>query len=180
METKRTRNLAGIALAGALALIGSTARADRGAEIEGTYLNDVTIVTCPPAPRVVITRVQSMTTFAPGGVVIEGGGPPAPPPAISRSAGYGIWERTGHHMFRVFFRAHFFDNVGRLVRISEVRTNPKLIQGDNPDTPDVVEPFYLKGTGTNEMTTINPVDGSVISVTDGCNEATSRPLLFED
>jgi hypothetical protein len=55
-----------------------------------------------------------------------------------------------------------------------------LIKGDNPETPDVLEPYYLSGPGTNKITNINPVDGTVINVTEGCNEATSRPLLFED
>jgi hypothetical protein len=44
----------------------------------------------------------------------------------------------------------------------------------------VVEPYYLSGPGTNTITNLNPADGSVISVTEGCNEATSRPILFED
>ena len=98
----------------------------------------------------------------------------------SRSAGHGIWERTGHHTFRVFFRIHSFDNLGRLVSITEVTTNPRLIKGDDPETPDVVEPYYLSGEGTNRITNLNPDDGTVINVTEGCNEATSRPILFED
>jgi hypothetical protein len=80
----------------------------------------------------------------------------------------------------VFFRAHNYDNLGRLVSIVEVTTLPSLIKGDNPETPDVLEPYYLSGEGTNRITNINPVDGSVINVTEGCNEATSRPILFED
>jgi hypothetical protein len=44
-----------------------------------------------------------------------------------------------------------------------------------------VEPYYLSGEGTNKITNINPVDGTVIEpVTEGCNEATSRPTLFEN
>ena len=42
------------------------------------------------------------------------------------------------------------------------------------------EPYYLKGEGTNTITNLNPVDGTVINVTEGCNDATSRPILFED
>ena len=38
----------------------------------------------------------------------------------------------------------------------------------------------LCGPGTNTITNINPADGTVINVTEGCNEATCRPLLFED
>jgi hypothetical protein len=127
----------------------------------------------------VITTFQSLITYMRGGILIEGGSPPTPPPAVSRSAGHGIWERTGHHTFRVFFRSHSFDTLGRLVRITEVTTNPELIQGDNPETPDV-EPYYLSGDGTNKITNLNPVDGTVLNVTEGCNEATSRPLLFEN
>jgi hypothetical protein len=159
---------------------GAAAHADGGGKFEGTWLNEVKIVTCPPAPHAVIATFQSMTTYMRGGILIEGGSPATPPPAVSRSAGHGIWERTGHHTFRVFFRSHSFDNLGRLVRITEVTTNPELIQGDNPETPDV-EPYYLSGEGTNKITNLNPVDGSVIEpMIEGCNEATSRPVLFED
>ncbi len=115
-----------------------------------------------------------------GGILVEGGGPATPPPAVSRSAGHGIWERTSGQTFRVFFRIHSFDILGRLVRISEVTSHPSLIEGDNPDTPGVLEPYYLSGKGANKITNINPVDGTVINVTEGCNEATSRPVLFED
>lgn len=158
---------------------GAAAHAEGGGKFEGTWLNEVKIVTCPPAPHTVLATFESMITYIRGGILIEGGGPATPPPAVSRSAGHGIWERTGHHTFRAFFRAHSFDNLGRLVRITEVTTNPELIQGDNPETPDV-EPYYLSGEGTNKITNINPVDGTVINVTEGCNEATSRPVLFED
>ena len=135
-------------------------------------------MTCPPAPHVMIVTFQSMTTYMRGGILIEGGAPPFP--AASHSAGHGIWERTGHHTFRLFFRAHNFDQGGHLVSIVEVESHPKLIQGDNPATPDVVEPYYLSGEGTNRITNLNPVNGLVINVTHGCNEATSRPIFFED
>jgi hypothetical protein len=120
-----------------------------------------------------------MTTYMRGGILIEGGGPATPPPAVSRSAGHGIWERTGPHTFRIFFRAHSFDNLGRLVRITEVESHPRLIEGDNPETPDDLEPYYLSGEGTNRITNINPDTGEAM-VTEVCNEATSRPVLFED
>jgi hypothetical protein len=170
--------LAGVAILG----FGPAAQAEGGgrseAKLEGAWLNNVKIVTCPPAPHVVLATVESMTTFMRGGELIEGGAPP--PPAVSRTAGHGIWERTGHHTFRAFFRHHSFDILGRLVRITEVRTNPRLIDGDNPETPEVVEPYYHSGEGTSVITNINPVDGTVINVIEGCNEATARPLLFED
>ncbi|MGH7305988.1 MAG: hypothetical protein ACRELZ_22105 [Candidatus Rokuibacteriota bacterium] len=148
--------------------------------IEGSWINDVKIVTCAPAPPQVLVRAQSMTTYMRGGTLVEGSASPAPPPAVSRGTGHGVWERTGHHTFRAFFRSHLFDGLGRLVRIVEVTTNPRAFEGDNPATLDVVEPYYLSGPGTNRITNLNPVDGSVISVTEGCNEATSRPILFED
>jgi hypothetical protein len=154
------------------------AQAGGGRGLEGTWLNEVKIVTCPPAPHAVIVTFQSMTTYMRGGILIEGGAPPFP--AVSHSAGHGIWERTGDHTFRLFFRAHNFDQGGHLVSIVEVESHPKLIQGDNPETPDVVEPYYLSGEGTNRVTNLNPVNGSVINVTHGCNEATSRPFFFED
>ena len=155
------------------------AQAGGGRGLEGTWLNEVNIVTCPPAPHAVIATLQSMITYMRGGILIEGGSPAMPPPAVSQSTGHGIWERTGHRTFRVFFRSHSFDNLGRFVRIVEITTNPELIQGDNPETPDV-EPYYLSGDGTVKITNLNPVDGSVINVIEGCNEATSRPILFED
>jgi hypothetical protein len=187
MKTKLFTRISGMTLVGVLTLAGGTvlsvgpAKQDKGGgTLEGAWLNEVQIVTCPPAPFAVIATVQSMTTYMRGGILIEGGGPPAPPPAVSRSAGHGIWERTGGHTFLVFFRSHSFDNLGRRVRISEVTSHPSLIQGDNPDTPDLVEPYYLSGDGTNKITNLNPVDGTVISVTEGCNKATSTPLLFWD
>jgi hypothetical protein len=187
MRTKLSTRLHGVTLAGLLALTGvgvlgflPAARADGGGKLEGTWLNEVRIVTCPPAPHAVIATLQSMTTYMRGGTLIEGGGPAAPPPAVSRSAGHGIWERTSGHAFRVFFRAHSLDSLGRVVRITEVTTLPNLIQGDNPDTPDVLEPYYLRGDGTNTITNLNPANGAVINVLVGCNEATSRPILFED
>jgi hypothetical protein len=186
MNLRPFSRIGGTALACLLALMGvgvlgfgAVTHAHDG-KFEGTWLNDVKIVTCPPAPPAVIARVQSMTTYVRGGILIEGGGPATPPPAVSRSTGHGIWERVGHHTFRVFFRFHSFDNLGRLVRISEVTTLPRLITGDNPETPDVVEPYYLSGLGTNRITNLNPADGAVISVTEGCNDATSSPILFED
>jgi len=152
-------------------------RAESGRDLEGVWLNEVTIVTCPPAPYRVTTTLKSMTTYLHGGTLIEGGTPPFP--AASRSAGQGIWEPMGNHIFRVFFRSHSFDSSGRLVRISEITTYPRLINGDNPDT-DEVEPYYLSGDGTNRITNLNPDTGEVIVVTEGCNEAISRPILFVD
>src|SRR5215475_2308508 len=129
------------------------ARADGGGFI-GTFLGELKIVTCPPAPEAVIATFRSMITTMRGGILIEGGGPAGPPPAVSRSAGHGIWERTGRHSFRMFFRFHSFDNLGRLVRISEVTTYPSIIKGDNPETPDILEPYYSSGEGTNKITNI--------------------------
>lgn len=187
MKTKLFTRISGMTLVGVLALAGGTVlgfgsapNEKGGRTLEGTWLNEVQIVTCPPAPFAVIATAQSMTTYIRDGILIEGGGPAAPPPAVSRSAGHGIWERTGGHTFLLFFRSHSFDNLGRRVRITEVTSHPSLIQGDNPDTPDVVEPYYLSGDGTNRITNLNPVDGTVISVTEGCNKATSTPLLFWD
>ncbi len=147
---------------------GPAAQAEDGVKLVGTWLNEVEIVTCPPAPHAVIATFQSMTTYMRGGILIEGASPAAPPPAVSRSAGHGIWERTGHHTFRVFFRFHSFDNLGRRVRITEVTTHPSLVHGD------------LIGDGTNKIVNLNPADGTVINVTEGCNRATSRRFSFED
>jgi hypothetical protein len=168
-----------LALSGTTALgFGPPAQRENRGTLEGTWLNEVTIVTCPPAPYAVIATFQSMTTYMRSGTLIEGGGPPAPFP--SRSAGRGIWERTGRDSFLVFFRSHSFDNLGRRVRVTEVTSYPSLIKGDNPETPDFEEPYYLSGDGTSKVTNLDPVDGTVVSVFEGCNKATSRPFLFED
>jgi hypothetical protein len=68
----------------------------------------------------------------------------------------------------VFFRFHSFDDHGRLVSIVEVTTDQSLVNGE------------LSGNGTNKITNLNPEDGSVINVSEGCNESTSRRLSFED
>jgi hypothetical protein len=150
-------------------IFGPEAQAGGGRGLEGTWLNEVKIVSCDDRD-VVFTTFESMTTFMRGGILIEGG--------ASHSAGHGIWERTGDHTFRLFFRRHNFDQGGHLVSIVEVESHPKLIQGDNPAT-DVVEPYYHSGEGTVRITNLNP-DGTVNNVTHGCNEATSRPFFFED
>jgi hypothetical protein len=178
MKTRLLTQLPGLALAVLLTLLVGSAGANDG-KLEGTWLNEVKIVTCPPAPFAVIAAFPSMSTYMRGGILIEGGGPPTPPPAVSRSAGHGIWERTDHRTFRIFFRYHGFDNLGRRVRIVEPTVDQSIINGDNPETPDVVEPYYLSAKGTTKITNINPVDGTVI-VTQGCVEAISRPILFED
>ena len=179
--------VSGTTLAGLLGLAGvgtltfgprTQADGDHG-RFEGTWVNDVKIVACPPAPPIVFASFQSMITHVPGGTMVESGSPGGPPPAVSRSSGHGIWQRTGHHSFVEFFRFHGFDAMGRLVSISEVTSRPRLIHGDNPDTP-AVEPYYLKGEGTNRITNLNPADGSVINVTEGCNQSTSAPMLFQD
>ncbi len=187
MKARLFTRISGMTIAGMLTLAGATVHGfgpstqDEGrGQLEGTWLNEVKIVTCAPAPFAVIASFQSMHTFMRGGIQLEGGAPPAPPPAVSRSAGHGIWERTGRHSFLQFFRSHSFDNLGRRVRITEVTGRLRLIQGDNPETPDVVEPYYLRGSGTNKITNLNPVDGSVINVTEGCNRVTSTPFLFQN
>jgi hypothetical protein len=185
MKTRLLTRIAGttvfvLTLAGATVRGVGPAAQDQGAgKFEGTWLNAVQIVTCPPAPFAVIAAFESMQTYMRGGILSEGGGPPTPPPAVSRSAGHGIWERTGRHTLLQFFRSHSFDSLGRRVRVTEVTGVLRLIRGDNPDTPDV-EPYYLRGNGTNKITNLNPFDGSVIGVTEGCNKVTSAPFLFRD
>ena len=138
-----------------------------GGGLEGTWLNDVKIVTCPPAPPSVIATFPSMITYMHNGTLVEDGSP-SYPTAASRSGGHGIWKPTRGHSFHVFFRFHSFDGQGRLISITEVTTDPSFVNGD------------LSGNGTNKVTALNPVDGSVISATEGCNEATSRRFSFED
>jgi hypothetical protein len=171
MQRRWYTQLSGMTLVGILMLVvaqglvfSPEVRAEGGRGLEGTWLNEVKFGPCPlPSDPVTIS---SMTTYMRGGILIEGG--------LPRSAGHGIWERTGPDTFRLFFRAHSFDDLGRLVRITEVESHPELIKGDNPETPEL-EPYYLRGPGTNRF--LNP-DGTVIS--EGCNEATSRPILFEE
>jgi hypothetical protein len=155
-------------------VFGPEARAEGGRGLEGTWLSAVKIVSCDDSD-VVFATFESMVTYMRGGTLIEGGAPPSP--AVSRSAGHGIWERTGHHTFRTFLRFHSFDELGRRVSIIEVTTHSSLIHGDNPDTLDVLEPYYLSVEGTTEITNINPDDGTVIEVIEGCSEATLRPVL---
>jgi hypothetical protein len=187
MKTRLFTWISGITIAGMLTLAGATVHGfepatqdDGRGQLEGTWLMEVKIVTCAPVPFAVIASFQSMQTFMRGGIQLEGGGPPAPPPAVSRSAGHGIWEHTSRHTFLQFFRSHSFDNLGRRVRVTEVTGHLKVIQGDNPETPDSVEPYYLSGDGTNKITNLNPVDGSVIGVTEGCNKVTGAPFLFRN
>ena len=158
------------------AVLPSMAQAYGGDRLEGTWINDVKIVACQ-SPQTVLAAFQSMTTYLRGGMVIEGGGPSTPPPAVSRSAGHGIWERTDGHTIQVWFRSHAFDSLGRLVRISEVSSTPTLVMGDNPATVEV-EPYHLAGWGTNRITNIDGATGAVTSVVQGCNYASSRPVLF--
>jgi hypothetical protein len=172
MQMRRLTQIPGMTLAVMLVLVvapglvfGPEAQAEGGG-IEGTWLNEVKIVSCD-APDTVLATFQSMTTYMRGGILIEGGAPPAPPPAVSHSAGHGIWERTGGHTFRLFFRAQSFDSLGRPVTITEVENQPSLIEG------------VLIGNGTNRITNLNP-DGMVLNVTHGCNHATSQRLVFED
>jgi hypothetical protein len=54
---------------------GAWAHADGGSRLEGTWINDVKIVTCPSVPHAVLAAFQSMSTYMRGGVLIEGGGP---------------------------------------------------------------------------------------------------------
>jgi hypothetical protein len=168
------------AVAGVVILCAApVARADdhTGAFV-GTWLNDVKIVACAPAPPIVFLTFQSMLTLTSDGTMVEDGSPGGPPPGVWRSAGLGIWKKKSAHRIVQFFRFHSFDGLGRLVSISEVTSRPTLVDGDNPDTPNV-EPYYLKGTGTNRITNLNPADGSVINVIEGCNESTSAPVLFQ-
>jgi len=144
----------------------------------GTWLNDVKIVACAPAPPIVFLTFQSMLTQTSDGTLVEGGSPGGPPPGVWRSAGFGIWKKKSAHRIVQFFRLHGFDGLGRLVSITEVTSPATLVDGDNPDTPNL-EPYYLKGTGTNRITNLNPADGSVINVIEGCNESTSAPVLFQ-
>ena len=186
MKITTFKQLFGMTLTGVLTLAGAgvlafepAARAD-GRGIEGTWIARIRIVTCPPAPRVVLASFQSMVTYLEGGTQVEGGAPPGPPPAVSRSSGHGIWERTGHNSFRTLNRFSSFDALGRLVSITTISNHTKRIHGDNPETPDVVEPYYLSGTATNEFTFFDPVDGSVTRVVEGCSESTNEPVLFDD
>jgi hypothetical protein len=153
------------------------AQANGDNRIEGTWINSVRIVPCA-SPQTVLAAFQSMTTYHRDGTLIEGGGPATPPPGVSRSAGHGVWERTGRHSIQAHFRSHTFDSLGRLVRITEVTTTPKLTPGDDPTTT-VVEPYHLAGWGSNKITNVDPVSGAVVSVTEGCNYATSWPVLFD-
>jgi hypothetical protein len=165
-------------IAGALLLVlQPPAQAHGNDLIEGTWINTVKIVSCA-SPQTVLAAFQSMTTYHRDGTLSEGGGPATPPPGVSRSAGHGIWGRTGRHSIQAHFRSHTFDGLGRLVRITEVTTTPTLTHGDDPTTT-AVEPYHLAGWGSNKITNIDPVSGLAVSATEGCNYATSRPMLVD-
>lgn len=153
------------------------ARANGNHRIEGTWINTVKIVSCA-SPQTVLAAFQSMTTYHRDGTLVEGGGAATPPPGVSRSAGHGIWERTGRRSIQADFRFHTFDSLGRLIRISEVTSTPTLTHGDDPTT-NAVEPYHLAGWGTNKITNVDAVSGALLSVTEGCNYATSRPMLSD-
>lgn len=173
-----TRGRRGIVIGGATVLcaLPLQALAD-GIGIEGTWINEVKIVSCA-SPHTVLAAFQSMTTYLRGGVLIEGGAPATPPPGVSRSAGHGVWQRTGQQAIQSHFRSHSFDSLGRLVRITEVMSHPTLTLGDDPYTVPV-ERYYLAGWGTNKITNLDPATGAVISNVQGCNYSTSRPMLPE-
>lgn len=146
--------------------------------IEGTWINDVKIVACN-SPQTVLAAFQSMFALFKGGEMVEAGSPATPPPAVSRSSGLGAWSREERNGYKFQFRSHSFDSIGQLVRITEVTSNVRLTQGDNPSTTDVVEPYYLAGWGTNRTSTVDPATGAVLAVTHGCNYAVSRPMLSD-
>ena len=163
-------------------MFGPKVSAESGRDLEGVWLNKVKIVDCLTR-TIVFDEFESMITYMHGGTLIEGGAPPSSgrpgDPVVSHDAGHGIWEPMGNRTFRVFFRSHGFNSDGRLVIILEVTTYPKLISGDNPNTSEV-EPYYLSGEGSNRIQILDPDTGGVIAVTEGCNEATSQPILFVD
>jgi hypothetical protein len=71
MQTTRFTRISGMTLAVMLMLMGvgvlsfgPAAQAEGGRGLEGTWLNEVKIVTCPPAPHAVIATFQSLTTCA--------------------------------------------------------------------------------------------------------------------
>jgi hypothetical protein len=166
-----------IALTLLLAALPPLAQAASQNRIEGTWINTVKVVSCA-SPQTVLATFQSMTTYQRDGTLIEGGGPATPPPGASRSAGHGIWERNGRHSISAQFTVHVLDSLGRLVRINEVTTKPTLTQGDDPATT-VLEPYFLSGWGTVKVTNVDPSTGAVMSVAEGCNHATSRPMLLD-
>ena len=130
MRMNQFGRISGMTLVGMLALAGGlgfgpAAQADGNhRKFEGTWINDVQIVACAPAPPIVFASFQSLSTHIPGGTLVEGGAPPGPPPAVSRSSGQGIWQRTSAHRFVEFFSFSNFDNLGRLVSIVEVTVLP--------------------------------------------------------
>ena len=69
----------------------------------------------------------------------------------SQVGAHGGTRVRGGHTFLVIFRFHVFDALGRRVSIAEVTSRPRLVRGDNPATPDVIEPYFLRGTGSNRI-----------------------------
>src|SRR5262244_4055713 len=107
MQMRRLTQIPGMTLAVMLTLVvaqglvfSPEAQAEGGG-IEGTWLGTVKIVDCGNRD-IVFRTFENMITYVRGGTLIEGGAPPSP--AASRSAGHGIWERTGPDTFRSFIR----------------------------------------------------------------------------
>ena len=191
MQTGRYTRIPGMTLAILLTLrimhglvCSPEARAEESRDLEGSWINTVKVYLktspegepCPPAPSNVIP-FESMSTYMYGGTLIAGGSGPVPGGSVSTS--HGIWEHAGHRTFRAFFRQHHFNSAGRRIMIVEVTSYSSLINGDNPDTPEV-EPYYLSANGSNMVTNLDPATGEVINVIARCNETTSRPIVFED
>jgi hypothetical protein len=164
-------------------------------EPEGTWINTVLVwprasadAPCGEAPPTA-NRFESLTTFFPGGELIEGGGPAAGPPnvavSVSRSAGHGLWERMGRKSILQTFRQHYFNAAGLMSRTNVIHNVAELRWGDDPSTA-AVEAYYLFGRGTNVITNVLPngaplPPGSALPTqVQGCNQSSSRPYVIEE
>jgi hypothetical protein len=200
--SRLTLRVAGAALAAAAVLAPALAQGGsflswgRGSfDPEGTWIN--TVLAWPRgsadaacgAPPPTANRFESLTTFFPGGELIEGGGPSAGPPnvaaSVSRSAGHGLWERMGRKSILQTFRQHYFNAAGIMVRVNVVQNVAEFRWGDDPSTA-AVEPYYLFGRGTNVITNVLPngtplPEGSALQTrVPGCNQSSSRPYVLEE
>jgi hypothetical protein len=114
MQTRLLTRLPGMTLAVMLMLVvahglgfGPEAQAEGGRSLEGTWLNAVKIVTCPPVPHVVIATFHSMTTYIRGGVLIEGGSPPCVAGGVAQCRARPLGAHGPSHLSRVLPHPQF-------------------------------------------------------------------------
>ena len=170
-QTVTTRKMAALGFTVALlAAIGGPAEAQSsnssGLRIEGTWLVQVTLRNC--ATGAPLGSVNSIVTFAPGGVLTETPGGVSFAPG-QRSDGQGFWRHEAGHTYAQRFVA--------LIRFDtppNPPTSPGFLAGWQTVTHTVqlVDSDNLSSSGTNEFFDLN---GN--SYRTGCSTAVGRRFV---